>query len=487
MATGVDQQEYVDKFEQFFREYYRDEIGELARGYPSERKSIHVDYDDLYRYDRELAEQYLEQPAQLQRAAEEALRLYDLPVDVSLGYAHVRLRNLPERTRISELGSANVNTLVALETVVEKADDVKPKCTEAAFRCVRCETMTRVPLNGGDFQEPYECRSCERQGPFRLDEDQSEFVDGQQLKLREVPHNQAGGNRSQSIYVEVEDDIAGEVSAGSPVVANGVLRLDQDGEKESSTFDVFLEAVSIESAPDLESEFYDGEFEVVDDLRECVALVQAATVNLPENVNEEETKAKFITPMLQALGWNFFDNREVRMEYERGGRKFDYALFGPNSDSPSVLVEAKKYGLQLTAGESQLAGYMQMVDAEWGIAINGKEVWLYHNSLREGPSVERVAEIPVEEVHNATVLGVIARSAYYDDPGPRLSHLEDDQLGQLALSLIPRSHESPADRDAVVDELVDLGVPESDAEGMLDDLLMDGELFEPEEGVISRL
>ncbi|GAB3680115.1 minichromosome maintenance protein MCM [Salinarchaeum chitinilyticum] len=246
MATGVDQQEYVDTFEQFFREYYRSEIGELAEGYPSEQKSLVVDYDDLYRFDRELAEQYLEQPEQLQRSAEEALRLYDLPVDVTLGQAHVRLRGLPSTTDIRAIRASDVNTMVGVRGIVRKATDVRPKCTEAAFRCVRCETLTRVPQEGGQFQEPHQCRSCERQGPFRLNEDQSEFVDAQRIRVQESPEGLRGGETPQAIDVNIEDDVTGDVTPGDHVVVTGILRLDQDGENESPIFDVYMEGVSVE-------------------------------------------------------------------------------------------------------------------------------------------------------------------------------------------------------------------------------------------------
>ncbi len=76
--------ELVDAFEQFFRNYYDNEIKQLAQRYPNEQRSLSIDWQDLYRFDPDLADDF-NQPEQLQRYAEEALRLYDLPIDVSLG------------------------------------------------------------------------------------------------------------------------------------------------------------------------------------------------------------------------------------------------------------------------------------------------------------------------------------------------------------------------------------------------------------------
>ncbi|USZ66993.1 helix-turn-helix domain-containing protein [Halorussus salilacus] len=239
--------ELVDDFEQFYRRYYSDEIGDLAAKYPGEKRSLFVDWNDLYRYDADLADDYLSKPEQLQEYAEEALRLYDLPVDVSLGQAHVRIQNLPETTDIRAIRARHVNTLVSVQGIVRKATDVRPKIREAAFECQRCGTLTYIPQSGGDFQEPHECQGCERQGPFQINFDQSEFIDSQKLRVQESPEGLRGGETPQSIDVNIEDDITGEVTPGDHVTVTGVLHLEQQGsgQDKSAVFDVYMNGVSV--------------------------------------------------------------------------------------------------------------------------------------------------------------------------------------------------------------------------------------------------
>jgi len=242
--------ELVDAFEQFFRSYYDNEIKQLAQRYPNEQRSLHVDWQDLYRYDPDLADDFLAQPEQLQRYAEEALRLYDLPIDVSLGQAHVRISNLAETESpdIRDIRARDMNSLVQVRGIVRKATDVRPKIEESAFECQLCGTLNRVPQSGGDFQEPHECQGCERQGPFRVNFDQSEFVDSQKLRIQESPEGLRGGETPQALDVHIEDDITGEVTPGDHVSATGVLRLEQQenqGEK-SAVFDFYMEGMSIE-------------------------------------------------------------------------------------------------------------------------------------------------------------------------------------------------------------------------------------------------
>ncbi|MFP8954804.1 AAA family ATPase [Natrialbaceae archaeon A-arb3/5] len=242
--------ELVDAFEQFFRNYYDDAIKQLAQRYPNEQRSLHIDWQDLYRFDPDLADDFLNQPEQLQRYAEEALRLYDLPIDVSLGQAHVRIRNLPETEspEIREIRARDMNSLVQARGIIRKATDVRPKIEEAAFECQLCGTLTRVPQSSGDFQEPHECQGCERQGPFRVNFDQSEFVDSQKLRMQESPEGLRGGETPQSLDVHIEDDITGEVTPGDHVSATGVLRLEQqgDGQDKSPVFDFYMEGMSVD-------------------------------------------------------------------------------------------------------------------------------------------------------------------------------------------------------------------------------------------------
>jgi len=262
--------ELVDSFEEFYRDYYRNEIGELAQKYPTEQKSLYIDWQDLYRFDPDLADDFRNHPEQFQDYAEEALRLYDLPVDVKLGQAHVRVRNLPETTDIREIRADHRGQLISVQGIVRKATDVRPKITQAAFECQRCGTLTRIPQQTGDFQEPHECQGCERQGPFRVNFDQSEFVDAQKIRVQESPEGLRGGETPQAIDVNIEDDITGHVTAGDHVRVAGVLQLEQQGgdRDKSPMFDVYMDGFAVE----IEDEQFE-EMDITDqDKRKIVAL-----------------------------------------------------------------------------------------------------------------------------------------------------------------------------------------------------------------------
>jgi replicative DNA helicase Mcm len=259
----------TDRFIQFYRKYYRDEIGKLAQKYPNEQRSLYVEYEDLYKFDPDLAEDYRKKPDQIREYAEEGLRLYDLPADVKLGQAHVRLRNLPDTVDIRNIRvhDDHIGRMVAVQGIVRKATDVRPKITEAAFECQRCGTMTYIPQTESGFQEPHECQGCERQGPFHVNFDQSEFVDSQKLRVQESPEGLRGGETPQSIDVDIEDDVTGKVTAGDHVTVTGVLHIEQQtsGQEKTPIFDLYMDGVSVE--------IEDEEFEDMDISEEDVAEI----------------------------------------------------------------------------------------------------------------------------------------------------------------------------------------------------------------------
>ncbi len=266
----ADDTELIDRFEEFYRSYYRNEIGELAQKYPNEQKSLYLDFQDLYTFDPHLADDFRSKPEQLREYAEEALRLYDLPVDVSLGQAHVRIKGLQQRTDIREIRADHRGMLIAVQGIVRKATDVRPKITTAAFECQRCGTLTRIPQEGGDFQEPHECQGCERQGPFRINYDQSEFIDAQKLRVQESPEGLRGGETPQSVDVNIEDDITGQVTAGDHVEVTGILKLDQQGSdrEKSAMFDFYMDGMTVQ----IEDEQFE-EMDITDeDKKEIIEL-----------------------------------------------------------------------------------------------------------------------------------------------------------------------------------------------------------------------
>lgn len=240
-TTAAPGRETQDEFEEFLRQKYKQQVGDLAQRFPKEQQTLHVDWSDLFRYDREIAESLLDDPRGYIRSFETALANYDLPVDVDLSAARVGVYNCPDQYDPAEVSrDENIDKYVAISGQVAKVSDVKPKCVEAAFRCVRCETLTRVPQDGETFEEPHQCRSCERDGPFKLNRGQSEFEDHQAARIQQPPEDTDGGNATH-IDVYLTGDLTEQFTGGDRVTVNGILDIDTS-DFESPVFDTQLDS-----------------------------------------------------------------------------------------------------------------------------------------------------------------------------------------------------------------------------------------------------
>jgi replicative DNA helicase Mcm len=224
--------ELLAKFEELYQDYYHKEIGKLAEHYPKEQQGLTIQAKDLYKKNPALLDDWVDQPDQLKHHAEETLALYDLPIDIDLHGAHVRLADSHgylDRKGIGDLHSEDLGTVVALRTQIGKVSERKPRLKEGAFECQRCGTRTRMEQPWGDTNEPHQCQGCERQGPFRLNEAQSEWVDQRKLRLEEPPEKQSNGQLIAYCLDELADAAGGNLQdkAGSRVTIIGKLEADE--------------------------------------------------------------------------------------------------------------------------------------------------------------------------------------------------------------------------------------------------------------------
>ncbi|MDD1740649.1 MAG: minichromosome maintenance protein MCM [Methanothrix sp.] len=241
----------VAKWEEFLRSRYWDDLLELADSYPDER-SLTVRFSDLDRFDPEFAEELLETPEPLMEAAQAAILDLDLPMDVYLERAHVRIIELPRHFKTRELRSDHIGKLLSIDGLVRTATEVRPKIVSAAFQCQRCGFTFFKEQTGNKFEDQnLKCmnQACDRGGPFKLLLAQSKFVDAQKIRVQESPEDLRGGEQPQTLDVELEDDLAGRIFPGDRVIVNGILKSYQRSSPQqgkSTYFDLFHKGISVE-------------------------------------------------------------------------------------------------------------------------------------------------------------------------------------------------------------------------------------------------
>jgi replicative DNA helicase Mcm len=220
--------EAIDLCEQFLREYYRNDIGELAEKYPKDQQSLVIDWSDIFSFNPDLAWDVAEKPEKVRDYFEEALRLFDLPVDVGFDEAKVRFKNVTSDREmyVGEYETHFAEELIGVTGQLRQLSQSQPQLLYGRYECQRCGTVTEMPQQGSEIQEPHECSGCERQGPFRLKKDESEFQKHQLARI-ELPPEHADGT-DQYIDAHFYGDVADSLKGNERINITGRLSMDVD-------------------------------------------------------------------------------------------------------------------------------------------------------------------------------------------------------------------------------------------------------------------
>ncbi len=254
-------------WKEFFETYYRDELNRLADAveYGKER-SLYVDFlKDLSIYrEGKLGEELLSNPDKVIAHANEGLALAENIHDVSLDGCVARFYNLPasRRVLIRDLRSEHISKFIAIEGIVRKVTEVRPKVVVAAFSCTKCGKVVEVTQDDeATLKQPYECPACKNKRFVFLPEE-SLTVDSQRIRIQEYPENLRGGEQPQQIDVMLEGDLTGKVNPGDRVIVNGIVRAKprKIGSKQLQHMDLHIEGNSIEV---LQQEY--EEFEITEE------------------------------------------------------------------------------------------------------------------------------------------------------------------------------------------------------------------------------
>lgn len=271
------------KFERFFREHCIRDLYDIASAYP-EKRSLIVDFQQLNRFDTELADELLGNPLELIPEAEEAVRHIDIPIDQPEWSILVRFRNLPEYSEVyvRDLRSMHIGKLIGIDGIVRTQSEVRPQAIEVTFECPYCGQLMPIVQDEAVMREPISCenQSCNRRGRFKMAS--KKLIDATKIRVQEPPDIIVGSEQPSLLYVDVKDDLVSPVERkkllpGNRVKITGVLREVQMKSTQmgkSTKFDIFLDASYVDT---IEKEFVDIELSK-EDIRQIESLAAATDI-----------------------------------------------------------------------------------------------------------------------------------------------------------------------------------------------------------------
>ena len=111
-------------------------------------------------------------------------------------------------------------------------------------------------------------------------------------------------------------------------------------------------------------------------IAQAISGIRNTFPNMDNLNNEEDAKLFVIERILYSLGWNLFDPKEMKKEFQVGIQKADYAL-NPDWPTADVFIEAKKPAEKLDKHQGQLLTYCVQQAVNLGVLTNGRTWWLY--------------------------------------------------------------------------------------------------------------
>jgi len=241
----------------FLKLYYKKQMGEISREYPHKRSLI-INYRDVEKWGKTgiaLADELIENPGKVIEDIRDAIKtnaLIRTGDNKEIKDLNIRFSGVAKKRLLRDLRYDDVNTLVAIEgAIVTRATEVRPRITEAVFRCPAGHFTHKIQGSHSRFVEPNGCMTdgCQFK-KLDLIPARSRFTNQQKLKIQENSEGLAPGAQPQVMDVIVLDDACDDLYPGDRATINAIVRATQrivKGEK-STVFDLFLELSSIEAS-----------------------------------------------------------------------------------------------------------------------------------------------------------------------------------------------------------------------------------------------
>lgn len=129
--------------------------------------------------------------------------------------------------------------------------------------------------------------------------------------------------------------------------------------------------------------------------------------------SERAVSQGVLLPVLNELGWPFFDTNVVYPEFSLEGRRVDYALCHP-AERPVVFIEVKNVNVGLSGADRQLFEYAFHSGVPMAVLTDGRE-WIFFLPGERGSYDERMVcklQLLQQDVEDAA--GLLERYLSYD-------------------------------------------------------------------------
>lgn len=242
-------QNFLKSFQTATGEYkYRERLAQLSI---NNVRSLIIDAEDLMTFDEALARGLIENPDEFLKYADKAvlaqLKIEDPEYAEEISAVRARFRRLPDIKKLRIIGAYDVGNLILIDGILVRASTVKPLLVKSVFKCRRCGETQSIIQTGIFIQAPFGCANpdCRHSGPLDFVEEESTFINSQEVRIQEKPEDLPPGQLPRSMDIKLIEDMVDVARPGDRVTVTGIVRAIQEvvpRRGKLRTFDIYLDA-----------------------------------------------------------------------------------------------------------------------------------------------------------------------------------------------------------------------------------------------------
>ncbi|XP_046331406.2 zygotic DNA replication licensing factor mcm6-like [Haliotis rufescens] len=217
-------QDFLEEFAVDGEAKYLPEVQELIR---PERNTLTVNFEDVERYNQQLATTVLEEYYRVYPYLCRALKNYakDWGQIPPAKEFYVSFTDVPTRLKVREMTTAKIGTMLRITGQVVRTHPVHPELVSGTFMCLDCRTVMKDVEQQFKYTQPTICRNpvCNNRTRFMLDVNKSRFVDFQKVRIQETQAELPRGSIPRSVEVVLRAESVESAQAGDRCDFTGTL------------------------------------------------------------------------------------------------------------------------------------------------------------------------------------------------------------------------------------------------------------------------
>ena len=284
-------------FKDYLNQFHKNELYNIDKGVELPQ-TIVIDWQNLKRFDKELAKLIIEKPKDTLELMQ--IGLYELSRNETLDIdedVNIRFDNL-EVTPTKHLLANKIGQMVQTEGIIKGVLEPSLYFTNAVFECRQCHRLHEVKQTTIDrIIEPSLCNECGGRS-FSLMEDLSTAKDLRYIRLQEPTEDLDTDERPRNILCRLTGNLSHDIASGQRVKITGILI----GVKEDKNNRKFvLDANNVVKLEDKKIEIGDEDLEAILELSNNPSILDILVNSFaPKLIIDREIKLAILCFLVNA-------------------------------------------------------------------------------------------------------------------------------------------------------------------------------------------